>query len=283
MNETEFSDYEVFKTAKENVTGLASALTDEIAAIKASVATISQPDVFCGKVADSCFEALDLLNRRLEFSTDNFSKISKYFDEVYEGYQKGDEEASKVASLVIGLDENGAVITQDCGSSDVLINKLIEMGKMIASDSRYGYSTGGYGPNSGYTFDCGGLVWYLLNNVYGLNYDTTKGISPYMLSNQLPNYGFQKQKVNGPVDQSQLKVGDLLINPSVDHGHVAIYIGNGQILEARWNYDGKAGDSSGGEISINPYNARIYNSGSYNFKYTEIIHLQGRNLPTTSV
>ncbi len=177
--------------------------------------------------------------------------------------------ANVTAVDVAPVAANLETIIQEANSvtSDKLVQTLIDYAKAIADDPKYGYTPGGYGAGG---FDCGGLVWYLLNKVYGLNYNTRQGISPYMLSNQLPKYGFEKYRVGSPVDVNQLKAGDLLVNPNVDHGHVAIYIGNGQILEARWNFDSKSGDGSGQEISVNPYYSRIKD-----FKYNEVIRLQG--------
>src|SRR5699024_3881642 len=51
-----------------------------------------------------------------------------------------------------------------------------------------------------------------------------------------------------------LEKGDVLWLIREDkHGHTEMYIGNGQMVGAREDQDGKAGDSSGNEISVIAY------------------------------
>ena len=269
------SDYSIFTDAHETANRLSNELNDQISEVKRSAGVISDPSVFAGPVADTCKEALELLNTRVLNSSENFTTIGTYFEEIREGYEKGDK---KAYNKILMIDEKGNVKVGT--GADAMVMKLIDKAKAIANDNKFGYGRGGYG--AGNAFDCGGLIWYLLNDVYGLNYNTLQGISPYMLANQLPGYGFERLNVGGPVDQSQLVPGDILINPNTEHGHAALYIGDGKILEARWNYDSASGDSSGDEISINPYYSRIYQSGNYNFNYSTIIRLNNRNQPKSA-
>ncbi len=274
LDEYKVSDYSIYDDARQTAGVLTTELDSQIEIVNNASKILKDPTVFAGPIAEECYKAVDILQERVDLVSSNFKKVGNYFAEVHSDYEKGDENA---CLKIIGFDDKGEIVVEKYNPMDKLVKQLIEMGLGFANDSRFGYGRGGYGPNSGNVFDCGGLVWYLLNNVYGLNYNTLQGISPYMLANQLPNYGFQKINTGGPVDVSQLKPGDILINPSTTGGHAAIYIGNGQILEARWNYDGISGDSSGDEISVNDYYGRIYNSGAYNFNYNTIIRLQGWN------
>jgi|GEM_PF-1678877 len=52
-----------------------------------------------------------------------------------------------------------------------------------------------------------------------------------------------------------LQIGDILLRPKTSslNGHVAMYIGNGKIVQFAGDYDGKPGDSSGREINIKLY------------------------------
>lgn len=52
-----------------------------------------------------------------------------------------------------------------------------------------------------------------------------------------------------------LKYGDILLRPktAAKNGHTAFYIGDGKIVQAQSDYDGKPGDSSGREIRIQAY------------------------------
>ena len=155
-------------------------------------------------------------------------------------------------------------------SSDAKVQAMIDMALEIVNDPRYGYATGGYGKNTGYTFDCGGLVWYLLKHVYGLDYDTYQGISPYQLVAQLPKYGFQTYNTGAPVDANQLRPGDILVNPSVSGGHAALYAGDGKMIEARYDFSKGSGDPDGDEITVTNYYDRIKD-----FRYTYVIRTQG--------
>ncbi len=79
------------------------------------------------------------------------------------------------------------------------------------------YQWGGTSPKG---FDCSGLVQYVLGR-YGVN---------------VPRVSYQQARAGQRVDLGQLQPGDLVAwdnatrNPGADH--IAIYIGNGQIIEA---------------------------------------------------
>lgn len=111
-NEYKFNDYSVFQDAKRDTTELIKVLDNEIQNIKNSAKTISSPDVFAGPVADSCKEALEKLDKRLNLASENFSKISSYFDEVATAYKNGDNKADK---LILSKGEDGKLATETAG------------------------------------------------------------------------------------------------------------------------------------------------------------------------
>jgi cell wall-associated NlpC family hydrolase len=73
------------------------------------------------------------------------------------------------------------------------------------------YSYGGAGPRA---FDCSGLVMYVYAKL---------GIS-------LPHYTVAQWNATEPISQSQMQPGDLVFFDGL--GHVGIYIGNGQFVDA---------------------------------------------------
>lgn len=96
------------------------------------------------------------------------------------------------------------------------------------------YVWGGNGPdrNGNGGFDCSGLICYLYAHVLGRNlprttYDQVKvGKTIYLTGNKA-------------VDQKKLRAGDLLFFGSATApGHVALYIGNGQYIDAEDPQDG---------------------------------------------
>ena len=91
MNETIVVDYKIFEAAHEDSNKLMSELEEEKQNVLNSKQILCSNDVFAGPVADTCKEALDLLDQRVLSSIENFNTIGKYFEEVKEAYQKGDE------------------------------------------------------------------------------------------------------------------------------------------------------------------------------------------------
>ena len=138
--------------------------------------------------------------------------------------------------------------------------------KMIADDNRYGYVSGGMGASQG-GYDCTQFVHAAykaagidlpdhdyVNQANIADYYTGQNITGNMSQNHnwknLANKGFIW--VPGPVDPSVLQPGDIVVNT---RKHAEIYYGNGQLIGAHSNKDGRAGDSGGNEISVgNFYN-----------------------------
>lgn len=90
----------------------------------------------------------------------------------------------------------------------------VAAGAVAAAESRIGdpYVWGAVGPNS---FDCSGLVMWAYAQV---------GVS-------LPHYSGSQYAVTAPIPMAELQPGDLVFfaNPGE---HVAMYIGNGEIIQA---------------------------------------------------
>ena len=130
------------------------------------------------------------------------------------------------------------------GSVSDTSQKAVDFACSIAADNRYGYVSGGMG-NGGY--DCTQLI-HAAYEAAGVSlpergYVNNSNIVEYYTQN-----GFEW--VPGPINQENLQPGDVLVNRA---HHAEMYVGNGQKVGAHDNYDGGAGDSSGGEISVDPY------------------------------
>lgn len=127
--------------------------------------------------------------------------------------------------------------------------KAAEFAVEIAQDESHGYDQA---HRDGPDYDCSSLVIFCYREA-GVPLAST--YTGNMLSDFL-NHGFKdvKNEVN-IVTGAGLKVGDVLLN--VVH-HTAIYVGNGQMVEATGNESGgitggKPGDQTGREIAVNPY------------------------------
>lgn len=94
------------------------------------------------------------------------------------------------------------------------VQQAVQLAESYAG--RVPYVFGGATPSG---FDCSGLVQYVYNSI---------GV-------HLPRTSEEQAKVGTPVSYNQLQVGDLVFSSwggEDPHGHVAIYTGNGKIVEA---------------------------------------------------
>lgn len=127
----------------------------------------------------------------------------------------------------------------------------------IARDKTHGYNNDGnidhmYGDTGQY--NCIGLV------VMGWNYagltTINKKVGFTNLETKFPEAGFKEvtEEVNLKTGAG-LERGDVLARTYKvnGHWHIAQYVGNGKLVEATGDADGKNGDSSGSEIAINKY------------------------------
>ena len=131
-----------------------------------------------------------------------------------------------------------------------LIDRAVSWAEGIAADNSHGYNnTGnGWGPE----YNCIGLV---------MSAYKAAGNDPGMCNiDQMPTYlktaGFQEvtASVNLTTGAGAVK-GDIfwMLDSTGKHGHTELFCGDGKLVGARGNYDGKNGDSSGKEIAVNPY------------------------------
>lgn len=140
-----------------------------------------------------------------------------------------------------------------------VIDRAISIAQQIAADNSHGYEWGGWGPD----YDCGHLVidaWETAGvpvKSSGASY-TGNMVAAFL------RCGFRI--VNGQVNLATgagLQAGDVLVNVA---NHAAMYIGGGQIVQARSNFDGVPGDSSGQEIR---------EQGYYNYPWDYVLRYAG--------
>ena len=123
--------------------------------------------------------------------------------------------------------------------------RAIDFAKKVANDNNIGYVFGGKG---GTAYDCSSFVIDAYQNA-GVD---VKGEGASYTGNMID--AFQKtgkfEYISGNPNVEDLKPGDVVITPG---SHTEMYIGNGKLIGARDDFDGRAGDSSGNEISIKDY------------------------------
>ncbi len=162
----------------------------------------------------------------------------------------------------------------DCG---VGVEAMVEWAESVAADNSYGYSMGVYTgrgldrlcpyTNDGASkdYDCATFVNAALA-YSGMGEDFMKATvkpSPVVrgVRDRMKKNGWKKvtvkhkYKKNGKTKYyytkptvKQLKRGDILVNTSC---HIQMHVGDGYDVGAHNNYDGKTGDSSGREVSVN--------------------------------
>lgn len=125
--------------------------------------------------------------------------------------------------------------------------KAVERALAVANDDSVGYQWGGWGPE----FDCGHLIIDAYERA-GFPVKSHGGAASThnMREAWLACGG---SDVTGKVNRSTgagMLPGDVCVNK--EH-HAVMYIGNGKIVHARSNFDGKPGDSSGKEICVGSY------------------------------
>ena len=162
----------------------------------------------------------------------------------------------------------------DCG---VGVEAMVKWAETVAADNSYGYSMGVYTgrgldrlcpyTNAGASkdYDCATFVNAALAfSGMGKDFmDATVKPSPVVrgVRDRLVKNGWKKvlikhkYKKNGKTKYyytkptvKQLKRGDIVLNCSC---HIQMHVGDGMDVGAHNNYDGKTGDSSGREVSVN--------------------------------
>ena len=119
--------------------------------------------------------------------------------------------------------------------------KAVEWALSIANDNSHGYSQENrWGPD----YDCSSFVISAFEQA-GVPVKEAGASYTGNMKNAFRACGFQVLPAGSP-----LKVGDVLLN---EQYHTVMAIGNGQVVAARRNEDGFAGDGTGREITTQNY------------------------------
>lgn len=119
--------------------------------------------------------------------------------------------------------------------------KAVEWALSIANDNSHGYSQENrWGPD----YDCSSFVISAYEQA-GVPVKEAGASYTGNMKNAFRACGFQVLPAGSP-----LKVGDVLLN---EQYHTVMAIGNGQVVAARRNEDGFAGDGTGREITTQNY------------------------------
>ena len=148
------------------------------------------------------------------------------------------------------------------------LDKFVNEAIRIAKDNSHGYDQLN---RWGKDYDCSSLVYTC---AYVAGYDVPKTGTRYTgtILNHFTKCGWRADQFDGNL--SDLDKGDILLNVQ---NHVAIYIGNGQIVEASINENngiagGKVGDQTGHEIHIRSV---------YNYPWNYVLTAPAENATTT--
>lgn len=138
--------------------------------------------------------------------------------------------------------------------------KAVAWIKQIAADNSHGYLWGGWGPKD---YDCGHLVITAWQEA-GVPVKTAGSSYTGNMKRVFMSCGFKDvtTQVNLKTGAG-MKAGDVLVN---EKNHAAMCVGNGKIVQARSNLDGKTGDSSGNEIREQAY---------YNYPWDVVLRYAG--------
>lgn len=126
------------------------------------------------------------------------------------------------------------------------VENAVRIAEAVAADDSIGYQWGGWGPE----YDCGHLIIDAFERAgipvksRGASY--TGNMPAVFMACGAANVTDQVNLDTG----AGMKRGDVLVNLQ---NHAALYVGGGRIVQARSNFDGVPGDSSGQEIRVQGY------------------------------
>lgn len=122
----------------------------------------------------------------------------------------------------------------------------------IAADNSHGYGWGGWGPD----YDCGHLVIQAFEQA-GIRLKSAGATYTGNMMAAALRCGFKDVTAGiNLATGAGLRRGDILLNHA---SHAALCVGSGKIVQARSNYDGVPGDSSGNEIRVQSYYSYPWN------------------------
>lgn len=133
------------------------------------------------------------------------------------------------------------------------MDDALRKAKAYAADDNHGYELGYHSAAAMRVgTDCSGLVRYYVACMEGRIVDALPDFSTRTEKGVLKARGWQLL----PFSLEALRRGDVLLSNS--RGHTVIWLGNGRILGAEGNWDGRRGDGSGREVCERDYYAYGY-------------------------
>ena len=160
----------------------------------------------------------------------------KWKEDGAENFQK------EIGSYVTKIQNLGANIQYTVGTT---VNGALDWAKATAKDNSHGYSQQTRWGNPNY--DCSSFV---ISSYEAAGIKVKEAGASYTgnMRNAFVKSGFKW--IPGTPDVNSLKPGDVLLNEGT---HTEMYIGDGKMIGAHGNSDGRDGDSGGNEISITKY------------------------------
>jgi cell wall-associated NlpC family hydrolase len=163
---------------------------------------------------------------------------------VNDSWKSGAEDnfQSQIGSYITKIQNYGSNVKYALGSS---INSAMEWAQKTAADNSHGYSQQTRWGNPNY--DCSSFV---ISSYEAAGIKVKEAGASYTgnMKNAFTKVGFQW--IPGTPDVNKLQPGDVLLNEGT---HTEMYIGDGKMIGAHGNTDGRDGDSGGNEISITKY------------------------------
>lgn len=128
------------------------------------------------------------------------------------------------------------------------MDKALAKARAYAADNSHGYELGYHSAAAMKVgTDCSGLVRYYVACMEGHSVDAMSDFSTRTEKRVLEMHGWHII----PFSLGALRRGDVLLSNS--RGHTVIWLGNGRILGAEGNWDGRRGDGSGREVCERDY------------------------------
>lgn len=148
------------------------------------------------------------------------------------------------------------------------MDDALRKARAYAADDSHGYELGYHSAAAMRVgTDCSGLVRYYVACMEGRSVDQLPDFSTRSERRVLSARGWQLL----PFSLAALKRGDVLLSNS--RGHTVIWLGNGRILGAEGNWDGRRGDGSGREVCERDY---------YPYGYETILRAPSKYCTTTA-